>query len=65
MWSNSTRMGCGFTPFVKCEKSILVCIYQPKGNIKEHALMSDKNYAELVASGENLQTCKTLVSYGF
>ena len=51
-------MGCGVAPFIECAKNLLVCLYEPQGNIKEHALMTDENFAELQESGENVQTCK-------
>ena len=58
MWENSTRIGCGSSAFTKCEKALLVCLYEPKGNIKEQALMTDEQFITFQASGENLESCK-------
>ena len=51
-------MGCGSSPFLDCDKSIMVCLYEPQGNIKDHALMTDENFALLQASNEGIETCK-------
>ena len=61
MWANSTRMGCGASQINGCAKALLVCLYEPQGNIKEHSLMTDENFAALHASGDNVQTCKRLI----
>ena len=63
MWENSTRIGCGSSAFPNCKKALLVCIYEPKGNIKEEALMTDEQFSNLQTSGDIVESCQRLLSF--